>query len=74
MVNEVALSSELKDQLGAINGAGQTMTSVMRALGPSIAGGVWSMVTAADTSFGQFMPFWLLVLLCAAVMRLYYVA
>jgi hypothetical protein len=74
MVNEVALSSELKDQLGAINGAGQTMSALMRAVGPSIAGGAWSIVAAADTSFGQFVPFWLLALLCATVMRLYHVA
>jgi hypothetical protein len=74
MVNEVAMEPDLKDQLGSINGAGQTMSSLMRAIGPSVAGLAWSLVTAADMDYGPFLPFWALAVMTAMIVQLYYVA
>lgn len=75
MVNEVAMGPDLRDQLGAINGAGQTLSALARGAGPCLAGAAWSLIAAAGAPpWGPFVPFWLLAGLAGVVLRMYAVA
>lgn len=64
MVNEAGLRPHLKDQIGSINGAGHMIASSVRAVGPAVAGVLWSLVTASHLKPGVFVPF-LLCTVCA---------
>lgn len=71
LVNEAASRPELKSQIGSINGAGHMLSSAVRAIGPAIAGSLWSMITATDVSGGVFIPFSICFALAIASIKLY---
>jgi hypothetical protein len=56
MVNETAMRTELKNQVGSINGAGSTLAAIVRAIGPFLGGSCWSLVTWSGVSGAQFAP------------------
>jgi hypothetical protein len=71
LVNEAALRPHIKDQVGAVNGAGHMIASAVRAIGPAFAGILWSLVTGAQIPLGYFIPFLICTLVTAAEIRLY---
>jgi hypothetical protein len=58
LMNETAMSPELREHVGAVNGAGATFAGVMWFAEPALAGWAWSLVAALSTSGAQFAP-WL---------------
>ena len=56
LVNEAAP----KGSIGLVNGAGQTLASAVRALGPALGGGLWGFASGSlRPPLGQFLPFFL---------------
>ena len=54
LVNEAAP----RESIGLVNGAGQTLASFVRALGPALGGGLWGFAsTSLRPPLGQFLPF-----------------
>ncbi|KAK9846301.1 hypothetical protein WJX81_001226 [Elliptochloris bilobata] len=45
------------DQLGSVNGAGQALASLVRALGPASGGASWAASISLGPPIGQFLPF-----------------
>ena len=59
LVNEAAP----RESIGLVNGAGQTLASFVRALGPALGGGLWGFAsTSLRPPLGQFLPFFLVSL------------
>jgi hypothetical protein len=56
MVNEQAMAPELREHVGAINGAGATLAAGVRAAGPALGGWVWSLVAASGLRGALFIP------------------
>jgi hypothetical protein len=74
LVNQAALRPDLKDQVGAINGAGHMLSSAVRAVGPALAGSMWSFVAATSFPGVHFLPFLLCTVLAIAELKLYTLA
>ena len=56
LVNEAAP----RESIGLVNGAGQTLASFVRAVGPALGGGLWGFAsTSLRPPLGQFLPFFL---------------
>ena len=51
-----------REHIGAINGAGQTLASLVRAIGPALGGVLWGGVTSLHWPGAQALPF-----LCVSV-------
>jgi len=65
-----------KESLGQVNGAGQTLASAVRALGPWLGGILWSLSLAVFKSLGipsghQWVPFALPVMLAVGCLSIY---
>ena len=59
LVNEAAP----RESIGLVNGAGQTLASFVRAVGPALGGGLWGFAsTSLRPPLGQFLPFFLVSL------------
>eukprot|EP00892_Ulva_mutabilis_P010644 jgi/Ulvmu1/7952/UM004_0185.1 len=71
LVNEAASKPELKAQIGSVNGAGHMLSSAVRAVGPALAGTLWSIITATDITGGVFVPFAICFALILANIKLY---
>ena len=67
MINEASP----RPQIGAVNGAGHTLGSFTRALGPGIGGALWSFSLTAFSRGGQFIPFALVEIVAFATIALY---
>jgi hypothetical protein len=65
-----------KESLGQVNGAGQTLASAVRALGPWLGGILWSLSLVVFKSLGipsghQWVPFALPVMLAVGCLSIY---
>ena len=65
-----------KESLGQVNGAGQTLASGVRALGPWLGGILWSLSLVTFNSLGipaghQWVPFALPIILAGGCLRIY---
>lgn len=60
-------------QIGAVNGAGQTLAAAVRGLGPALGGVGWSLAQATGLPFNQFFVFILIACFAAAGQALYYI-
>lgn len=63
LVNETAMTPELKDQVGSINGAGATLAAATRSFGPAVTGWLWSRATSSGLPGAQFALWWAFTLL-----------
>ena len=72
MVNETAMTPELREHVGAINGAGATVAAAVRAVGPALGGVIWSLVASSSVSGAQFVPWLVFVLLMAGSAAVYW--
>lgn len=71
LVNEAASKPELRAQIGSVNGAGHMLASAVRAIGPAVAGSLWSLITATDMTGGVFIPFAICFAVTVANIQLY---
>jgi MFS family permease len=62
LVNESAPPGSI----GAVNGAGQTLASLARAVGPAAAGGLWALAAVTPGGWAQWIPFAVVGAACAA--------
>ena len=46
-----------REQIGAVNGAGQTLASLVRAIGPALGGVLWGAVASLKLQGAQVLPF-----------------
>ena len=65
-----------KESLGQVNGAGQTLASGVRALGPWLGGMLWSLSLVTFNSFGipaghQWVPFGIPIILAGGCLNIY---
>ena len=65
-----------KESLGVVNGAGQTLASGVRALGPWLGGILWSLSLVTFNSLGipaghQWVPFALPIILAGGCLNIY---
>lgn len=67
LINTVAPMS----QIGAVNGASQTLAALARAAGPAIGGNVWATFSKLTTAGVQYLPFAAIVVGIAATELLY---
>lgn len=59
-------TSAPRHDMGAVNGLGQTVAALVRALGPALAGVMWAASLALPFQGHQYVPF--LALACAALL------
>lgn len=60
-----------KDQIGAVNGAGQAVAAFVRGLAPAFGGMLWSLSVSSSNPQSQYVVFIVAVVFCFAAFVLY---
>lgn len=59
------------EQLGAVNGVGQTLAALVRGVGPALGGLLWAASLGLHSAGKQFLTFGLIAMVAAANWRVY---